>query len=412
MSSECLFSFLADPREWKVSAKFVSDVNYHSFACPARGIKSFDAGLCLCLYWSSNGVVCITIMATPEKKKIRRIKKTLSLSNMNKGGRAALARSRSIDHQIDEDNKRRQREVQLLILGGAGSGKSTFIKQLQFHYGDHFPEQSRLQYVQHILHNVTCALRVILLQMDAMGIQYDSEHNKRLARDFCEKHTPMSVEAVLSCLKEEDDRVEKAIQSRGDTKRRLTAQDVLKPQVPDLAVLQLLWTDCGVQCCYARRQKFEVIDVAGQKSLRKKWIHFFESVTAVLFFVSLSGYDDTLEEDPSTNMLLDSLQAFHEVSHNHFLEKTDFILFLNKKDLFLERIKTVSLTKCFPEYKGAWCAESSLRYIKEQFLQHKPGHKQLYIHLTCAVDITGMRDILANVMDIIMEINLRRTQLH
>ncbi|KAK7446625.1 hypothetical protein BaRGS_00040257 [Batillaria attramentaria] len=111
-------------------------------------------------------------------------------------------------------------------------------------------------------------------------------------------------------------------------------------------------------------------------------------------------------------MLLDSLQAFHEVSHNHFLEKTDFILFLNKKDLFLERIKTVSLTKCFPEYKGAWCAESSLRYIKEQFLQHKPGHKQLYIHLTCAVDITGMRDILANVMDIIMEINLRRTQLH
>lgn len=36
---------------------------------------------------------------------------------MNKGGRAALARSKSIDHQIDEDRERRQREVQLLILG-------------------------------------------------------------------------------------------------------------------------------------------------------------------------------------------------------------------------------------------------------------------------------------------------------
>ena len=51
-------------------------------------------------------------------------------------------------------------------------------------------------------------------------------------------------------------------------------------------------------------------------------------------------------------MLQDSLQAFHEVTHNHFLEKTDFILFLNKKDIFMERINTTSLSKCFPNYTG------------------------------------------------------------
>jgi hypothetical protein len=38
-----------------------------------------------------------------------------------------------------------------------------------------------------------------------------------------------------------------------------------------------------------------VIDVAGQKNQRKKWIHFFEGVTAVIFFTSLSGFDETLE---------------------------------------------------------------------------------------------------------------------
>ena len=44
---------------------------------------------------------------------------------------------------------------------------------------------------------------------------------------------------------------------------------------------------------------FRVIDVAGQKNQRKKWIHFFEGVAAVIFCASLSGYAEMLEEDPT-----------------------------------------------------------------------------------------------------------------
>ena len=40
--------------------------------------------------------------------------------------------------------------------------------------------------------------------------------------------------------------------------------------------------------------------MAGQKSLRKKWIHLFQGVTAIIFVVALSGYDETLEEEPAT----------------------------------------------------------------------------------------------------------------
>ena len=43
-----------------------------------------------------------------------------------------------------------------------------------------------------------------------------------------------------------------------------------------------------------------VIDVGGQKNQRKKWIHFFEGVTAVVFFASLSSYDEFVEEDENT----------------------------------------------------------------------------------------------------------------
>ena len=40
-----------------------------------------------------------------------------------------------------------------------------------------------------------------------------------------------------------------------------------------------------------------MVDVGGQRSERKKWIHCFEGVTAILFCVALSAYDLTLEED-------------------------------------------------------------------------------------------------------------------
>ena len=40
-----------------------------------------------------------------------------------------------------------------------------------------------------------------------------------------------------------------------------------------------------------------MVDVGGQKSERRKWIHCFQDVTSILFLVSLSGYDQCLFED-------------------------------------------------------------------------------------------------------------------
>ena len=45
---------------------------------------------------------------------------------------------------------------------------------------------------------------------------------------------------------------------------------------------------------------YRIVDVGGQRSERKKWIHCFEDVTAILFFVSLSAYDLGLREEQDT----------------------------------------------------------------------------------------------------------------
>jgi guanine nucleotide-binding protein subunit alpha len=50
-----------------------------------------------------------------------------------------------------------------------------------------------------------------------------------------------------------------------------------------------------------------MFDVGGQRSERKKWIHCFEDVTALLFLAAISGYDQVLVEDRDTVSKINTL---------------------------------------------------------------------------------------------------------
>jgi len=39
-----------------------------------------------------------------------------------------------------------------------------------------------------------------------------------------------------------------------------------------------------------------MVDVGGQRSERRKWIHCFENVTSIMFLAALSEYDQVLVE--------------------------------------------------------------------------------------------------------------------
>ena len=59
--------------------------------------------------------------------------------------------------------------------------------------------------------------------------------------------------------------------------------------------------------------QFDIFDVGGQQSERKKWIHCFEKVTSVIFVASLSCYDELMFEDDTINCMVDSLELFREI---------------------------------------------------------------------------------------------------
>lgn len=52
------------------------------------------------------------------------------------------------------------------------------------------------------------------------------------------------------------------------------------------------------------QMNFRMMDVGGQRSERKKWIHCFEGVQCLLFMVALSGYDQCLVEDQNAVRIL------------------------------------------------------------------------------------------------------------
>lgn len=54
---------------------------------------------------------------------------------------------------------------------------------------------------------------------------------------------------------------------------------------------------------------YRLFDVGGQRSERKKWIHCFEDVTAIIFCVAMSEYDQVLHEDETTVNIIEIINA-------------------------------------------------------------------------------------------------------
>jgi len=181
-----------------------------------------------------------------------------------------------------------------------------------------------------------------------------------------------------------------------------TEQDILRSRVKTSGIIE---TEFVVD-----KTKFRLVDVGGQRSERKKWMHCFEEVTAVIFCVALSEYDLKMDEDDVTSRMVDSLKLFKEICNSKWFAETSMILFLNKKDLFEEKIKRVDLKNYFPDYNGGKNYDAGLQFIKERFLaQNEHPGKDIYTHPTCATDTGNVMVVFNVVKDIILHQILDKT---
>lgn len=158
--------------------------------------------------------------------------------------------------------------------------------------------------------------------------------------------------------------------------------------------------------------KFKVLDAGGQRSERKKWIHSFQNITAVIFVLATSEYDQTLFEDERVNRMHESIMLFDTLLNSKWFRNVPFILFLNKIDLFEQKVKRTPIRKYFPDYQGrVGDAEAGLQYFEKLFLSLNRSKKPIYVKRTCATDSQTMKFVLSAVTDMIIQQNMKRSGL-
>ena len=155
---------------------------------------------------------------------------------------------------------------------------------------------------------------------------------------------------------------------------------------------------------WKRRETITIVDVGGQRTERKKWLHCFDCVDSVIFVAALSTYDQVTSDFPKENLMLESLRLFSAICNSRWFASTPMLLFLNKKDVFYEKIVYSPITKCFPEYSEVEeDFDLAARYIQQQFRKQNRQKRDVYCHFTNAKDSQNITVVCGILVDIIQK---------
>ncbi|KAG9281845.1 guanine nucleotide-binding protein subunit alpha-11-like [Astyanax mexicanus] len=328
-----------------------------------------------------------------------------------------------IERQLKMDKLDAQRQVKLLLLGTGESGKSTFIKQMRIIHGKGYSEEDRRGFTRLVFQNIFIAIKALIEAMKTLQIPFIDDKNTKYAEmisnvqeetvNTMEAHYAEAIKSVWSdhgtqqCYerKREFQLSDSAKYYLDDMDRIASAfylpsvQDILRVRVPTTGIIEYPFD--------LRVAVFRMVDVGGQRSERKKWIHCFENVTSIIFLVALSEYDQVLLENPNENRMEESLALFKTIITYPWFQNTSIILFLNKTDLLQEKILKSNLADYFPAYQGPkQDLDAAKKFILEMYQMQNSERRRMYAHYTCATDTENIRLIFKAVKDTIMRIHL------
>merc|ERR1712038_715285 len=219
-----------------------------------------------------------------------------------------------------------KKEIKFLVLGPAKSGKTTFIKQLEVPH-NYRHGISSFQYLEkyrpYIYKNIFKAIQTLVQGMEKFQIEYESPESRQRARSVSaikiENVTTFDMVFLGEDIKElcNDLGIAECYSRLGDNPSLTSAQyyfaNIDRISMPDYVpnkqdiILDYTPTKTTIEHSFdmetilhnsstgygAKGWKIKLIDIGGIRSERRKWIHCFDKLMAVIFIADLSNYDES-----------------------------------------------------------------------------------------------------------------------
>ncbi|XP_034751121.1 guanine nucleotide-binding protein G(o) subunit alpha-like isoform X2 [Etheostoma cragini] len=355
------------------------------------------------------------------------------LQEITDESKKAKLQSSKIEQDLSEHARTEMNVVKFLMLGAAESGKSTLIKQIKIIHSHGFSKQELISFKPAVLDNLLTSMKFVLQGMGMLRINLANKKNKMHARSILscsqclgddQELLPFVAHAICALWADQGVR---AAAARGyefelndsavyffENMSRIIAPKYVPTETD---VLRVRVRTCGIiETVFQLNETiFRLYDVGGQRSVRKKWLSCFDCIQAVLYVVALSSYDMTQTNETSGNRLQESLELFTSICNNTVFSSTSLILFMNKTDLFREKILHSGrhLRFYLSSYKGADVdVDAAAHHITAVFSSCSSSPDQLvYHHFTTATDTTNIQVVFHMVIDQVMKENLAAVQL-
>ena len=214
-----------------------------------------------------------------------------------------------VNTELTQDRQRDDQIKKVILLGAGGSGKSTFFKQLQTLHGSGFSDRDRIPFRKHIFHQIIDGMKRIIeraleLSNDnpeefgdcklSEGVMSAAEYIKLLRDDAAiNEHTAAQIDLLWK-----DEGIKNTFSKRAqfgivdsteyffDALERVSASNYI-PSMEDVLLCRHRTIGVSDKTFTIQETQLRIFDVGGQRAERRKWIHCFENVTAVIFVISL-----------------------------------------------------------------------------------------------------------------------------
>jgi len=306
---------------------------------------------------------------------------------------------------------------------------------MQIIHGQGFNDLERAELIPDIHRNILEAMEVLVLQMEEcnLNIRLEDDTMYKDKEMFPNKKQPTDIRLGSVSRLWSDPGVQECFRRRSEystthplnvsTQYFLDAiedrinepgylpitEDIIRVRRNTIGVIQYEFVLTDIQ--------FKIIDVGGEREERVRWIDFLAAkITCVIFLGAIDEYDTKFiaDDGEEKNRLKESIELFKKIQTFQWLAHTTFILFLNKVDVFKEKLQTSDMVGHFVDYKGFKKEyASNLAFVKKKFHEESSPRRprMIYTHETCATDTAGMKFVFEAVRDTILQLNLRQYNL-